>query len=391
MKKIHNILFLLHDSVLNGGATRSMLDVIIKLKQENKINPIILYPDKNESMLKLLDDMNIKYYHIIYPIWTYGKKKSILRKIKYLTIEVLKHFIVYINSFKIKQIIKKHNIELIYSNTRTVCLGCYLNEKFSLPHIWHIREFGEEDHGITFPLGEKRIYRMIDKNTDKIVVISNALKAKYEKNISNKDKLTVLYDDISKDFINPKEKFNLDNKNQLNVAMIGTISEGKGQLEVIKSIRRLKNKNIKLYIAGEKRNNEYNIMIEKYIKDNGLEKNTEFVGFIKEINDFRKNMDVGIVASRSEAFGRTTIEGMLSQMLIIASNAGSNIELINDGKNGFLYELHNDKQLAKILSNINDNRLLLKEIALNGFEFAKKFTQGDTAKKVYEIITNILE
>ena len=100
----------------------------------------------------------------------------------------------------------------------------------------------------------------------------------------------------------------------------------------------------------------------------------------KKINDFRKNMDVGIVASRSEAFGRTTIEGMLSQMLIIASNAGSNIELINDGKNGFLYELHNDKQLAKILSNINDNRLLLKEIALNGFEFAKKFTQGDTAK-----------
>ena len=66
MKKIHNILFLLHDSVLNGGATRSMLDVIIKLKQENKINPIILYPDKNESMLKLLDDMNIKYYHILY-------------------------------------------------------------------------------------------------------------------------------------------------------------------------------------------------------------------------------------------------------------------------------------------------------------------------------------
>ena len=167
-------------------------------------------------------------------------------------------------------------------------------------------------------------------------------------------------------------------------------------------------------------------MIEKYIKDNGLEKNTEFVGFIKEINDFRKNMDVGIVASRSEAFGRTTIEGMLSQMLIIASNAGSNIELINDGKNGFLYELDTliDKgiyynlkhyynveegeiieityyglkeyqisyNLSKdIITMSNDNRLLLKEIALNGFEFAKKFTQGDTAKKVYEIITNILE
>lgn len=381
-----SVMFLLHDSVLNGGATRSMLDIIVKLKKMNLIEPIIIYPDKDESMLSFLDEHKIKYYHIKYSTWFYNKDQRINKKIIYLIKAFIKHFITYFNMFKFKNIIDKNNVKIIYTNTRTVYVGCYLKKRFNLLHIWHIREFGKEDHNIDFIFGEKYFTKLLNQYTDELIVISKALRDKYIKNIINKKKVHVLYDDIDASFINPKEKFN--NKDYLNIAIIGSISEGKGQLDVINAIEKIKDKNIHLYIAGEK--NEYASKLEKYVNKLGLNNSIEFVGYIKNINEFRKKMDIGIVASKSEAFGRTTIEGMLSQMLIIASNAGSNKELINNGENGFLYELNNSKELSDIILNVYNNREILNIIAINGFNYAKRFAEGKTALEIYNIIDRCL-
>lgn len=383
MKK-YNVLFLLHDSVLNGGATRSLLDVIVELKQKKLIEPIILYPDKDKSILKLLEEYKIKSFNIKYSVFFYNKNQNIVKKIKFYAKVVIKEIISYFNYFKIKKIIKENKIDLVYSNTMTISMGCFLKRKLNIPHIWHIREFGEEDHGLSFPFGEKKFKNLLNKYTDKVIVISNALKNKYINFLEDKSKIEVFYDDVSKDFINPKEKFNLSDT--LNIAMIGTISEGKGQLEVIKAIEKLKDKKIRLYIAGERNGKPYDIMIEKYVKDNNLSEKVKFVGYIRDTNSFRRKMDVGVIASKSEAFGRTTIEGMLSQMLIIASNKGSNVELIENGKNGYIYELHNEDELSKIILNIYENRKLIKEISVNGYNYAQKFTQGKTAISIYNLI-----
>lgn len=389
MEKKIKVIFLLHDSVLNGGATRSMLDVIIKLKIMNLIEPIIIYPDKDESMLELLNKYKIKYYHVKYSTWFYSQNMKFVNKIIFILKSLIKHVISYINYFKIKKIIKENNVDVIYTNTMTVYIGCYINKKMKIPHVWHIREFGEEDHGITHIFGKQKFCELLNNYCDKLIFISNALKNKYSDQIKDRSKINVIYDDISTDFDNPKVTFNLEMKNQLNIAMIGSISEGKGQLETLKAIKILKNENIKLYIAGEIRKDKYNVKLKKYIIDNELENKVVFTGYIQDINNFRKKMDIGIVASKSEAFGRTTIEGMLSQMLIIASKAGSNIELIKDGINGFLYELNNEQELANIILNMYNNREEMRKISINGYEYANNFTLGIAADKIYKIVKEL--
>lgn len=387
MNKKNSVIFLFHDSILNGGATRSMLDIIVKLKQSKLIEPIIIYPDKDESMLVFLDKHDIKYYHIKYSTWFYNKKQRVDKKIIYWIKSIIKHFITYFNCIRIKKIIREENVKIVYTNTRTVYLGCYLKRKFNLIHIWHIREFGRQDHEIDFIFGEKYFYKLLNKYTDEIIVISESLKENYVNGILDKEKIHVFYDDIDDSFINPKDEFN--NTDTLNIAMIGSIIEGKGQIDAINAIKRLKDKKIKLYIAGKK--TQYQLKLEEYVKKECLEDKIEFVGYIENINDFRKKMDVGIVASKSEAFGRTTVEGMLSQMLIVASNAGCNRELIKDGKNGFLYELNNDEELANIILKVYEDRSILKEIAIKGFESAKKFTQATTALSIHKLIDSCIK
>ena len=131
MKKIYKVMFLLHDSVLNGGATRSMLDIIVKLKKDKLIEPIVIYPDNDETMLKYLDEFDIKYYHIKYCTWFYNKEMRLDKKIIFMIKSIIKHFISYFNSFKLGKLIKCQDIDLIYTNTKTVYMGCYLRKKYN--------------------------------------------------------------------------------------------------------------------------------------------------------------------------------------------------------------------------------------------------------------------
>jgi glycosyltransferase involved in cell wall biosynthesis len=60
-----------------------------------------------------------------------------------------------------------------------------------------------------------------------------------------------------------------------------------------------------------------------------------------------RRADVVLMCSRSEAFGRVTIEGMLAGKPVIGSRSGATPELIQDGVTGLIYEPRNYKQLAQ--------------------------------------------
>ena len=57
-------------------------------------------------------------------------------------------------------------------------------------------------------------------------------------------------------------------------------------------------------------------------------------------------MDVELVCSRAEAFGRITAEAMMGGMPVIGSDTGGTPELIREGETGFLYEYGNSEALA---------------------------------------------
>lgn len=341
------------------------------------MSPLVLVPGKG-SFTEELDKMNVeyliqKYYGCYYENTIKG---WIFDKIK-IPLNIYYKFLLYNK-------IKNLKIDLIHVNCSVVHnIGSFLKKVKKVPYILHIREYGKEDHNLRYRISFKYIVNHINKNTDEIIFISKDLSKKFLPFL-NRPNINIIYNGI--DFV---EK-NLFNKNYnhyiLKLCVLGTISEGKNQLEVVKAVEIVlkKYKNLKLYIVGNG-NRKYIQNLEKYIQENHLNDNIIFCKYMKNPMEFLKSIDIGIVPSKREAFGRVTVEYMLNKIPVIASNTGANSEIITSYKEGIIYQLGNINDLVKSIEFllIEENR---KKLGENSYKKAiKYFTAEQNENEIYNI------
>ena len=378
------VLFVMHNTEQYSGANLAMLEVIENLSED--IEKIILFPNKTGSAISYANKKGYKtlstYYHTLLLSQNDNGIKNILKSL----LNFIRQIKMIISCRKIKPLLS--DVDLVYTNTSTIKFGIMISSALMIPHIWHIREFGDKDHGLLYPFGKKRYYNKTSGKDKHIIAISKCLISDIERYF-DKDKIHLVYDDVSTKYINP-DKENIDG---LNILVAGDIKEGKGQLicvEAMKIFLENGNKNAQMYIAGKTGNQNYYNIIAAFIEKNNLGNNVHFLGRVSDMNSLRKKMNIGIVASKSEAFGRVTVEGMLSKMAMIGRNTGATVELINDGINGLLYDGSSEDLAIKIqeLSDLN----LREYIVENAFQYAKeKFASGLCSQKIENIIRSVGE
>ncbi len=110
-------------------------------------------------------------------------------------------------------------------------MGACVAKELNIPHIVHIREFGNENT-IWGPANIK----WINKNSIAIITISKALK-KFLVNFVNEGKYYVSYDGVSythkRVIIEKKDDF-------VNILLTGRIAPAKAQDEAIKALKNIK-------------------------------------------------------------------------------------------------------------------------------------------------------
>lgn len=372
------ILFVSHEEKLNG-ATLSLLGMIDELKK-NKHKIFVLTCYKEGPFIDELNTRNIKIIYAPYRRWLIYKPQKKIKWIfkKYICLCLCS--INYLSAFKVKKIINNEKIDIIHSNTSVVNIGAILSKICNIDHIWHIREFGEEDFNIHNIYSEKIMFNYFNRSKY-VIAVSNAIKDKYKGKI-DENKIKVIYNGISNrnKVIRSFEK----KKNNINLIIAGAITEGKGQIDAVLAINELKNRgynNIKLSIAGS---GDTNILKYK-IDELGLNNNINMLGQVRNLPEIRKNNDIELVCSKSEAFGRVTIEAMMSMMPVIGANTGGTKELIKDKYNGLLYEQGNYKSLANKIEYFIVNRDEIERMAKNAYVFSKGFTVEKNMKQIYEL------
>lgn len=386
-KKI-KVLFCFHYSNLYNGGVRSMVDVIENLMKKGDIIAYAVFPTFQGSAIDYLENLGVKiiklpFYRNDYKV---NDDKKININYKYIIKKFMSPVLLYILRYKVK----KAKVDIVYSNTIVIDYGYIISKMLNLHHIWHIREFGKEDHDMLLRGGEKALFNKLN-HSSAIIYISNSVREKFSPHIRKNILQKVVYNDISKSFINRKSYFNVDSDEPLRATIIGSIEEGKGQLLAIQGVEKANSQGvkIKLHICGRKVGSYFDT-INNYVKVHCLSNQVIFDGFHTNMNEYRANMDIGIVASRSEAFGRVTIEGMLSNLVMVGSNSAGTGELITDSETGLLYEKDNVSELAEKLVYLYNNRKELQELALNGFHYAEKYTQGNAANVIYSIIMKLV-
>lgn len=378
-----NVLYVTHCSSLYG-ANKSMLELIINMKRKYNTNPIVITPNRGDLNEKL-DQLRIENHVIKFFWWVDFKNNNIIKnKIKKLRYKIY-------NSMSVKKIIKiisNKKIDIIHTNSSTIDIGAIVSNKCEVPHVWHIREFGEEDYNLVYYDGIKNASKYMERNSSKTICISQAIKSKYEEFFQDKNKLKLIYNGVNKSdyFIDIKNK---DFESEFNIIFTGYMSQEKNQLELVKAIDIIINKrylmDVKVYFLGDG-DIEYINKLKKYVKDKKLDDNVYFEGRVNNVKSYIEKSHLGVISSFKEAFGRVTVEYMLGGLCVIASNTGANAEIVSHNKDGIIYEFGKSEELAIEIEKLYNNREKLKKISMNGQNKAlTEFISDVNCDKIFEL------
>lgn len=380
------ILVVAHESNFTGGANRSLMMVIEKLKEKYNAEIEVLLPSRNGDFNRKLDEIGVKWYYI-FPYFGVMSSirndgKDILRYSKVYIGYIIEHILSIVASKKLK----KNNYDIVYTNTRLPIVGAKIAKRLHIPHVIHVREFGAEK-----PLWGFWRYKDIYKMSTNIICISNALKDKFSEYVPT-DKLVTIHNGIDSP-LNLKCDFEKKNKKTFDLILTGRIVPDKGQDEAILAVNKLIKKgynDIILHIVGStpKRTHIswYEDKLKKLVNENNLQENVIFHGEVKDMIKIRENMNVELMCAIRETFGRVTVEGMRSGLAIIGSNTGGTLEIVEDGINGILYKQGSYDDLADKIELLYKDREYMKKIAEKGYKYSQvNFTPDKNVEKIYEV------
>lgn len=373
------ILYVAHEDMING-ASHSLLNLIDELK--DKCQFIILTPYKEGAFVDSIKKRNVKIYYAPFHRWVEIKDNTFEQKVN--EWKTKNDQLNQLLALKLAEVLKKENIDIIHSNTTVVDIGYRLSKILKIPHIWHAREFGERDFSM-YPLcSYKDYYKKISDRNNQIICISKEVMKKFEKKVKA-NQLHLIYNGVQKEHLNNKKEFNKNKK--LICLQSGMILKEKGQDITIKACEKLikeKKANIELLIAGRGNLNSLGI-------DIGNKNWIKVLGQVDNLPEIRKNVDIEIVSSKNEAFGRVTIEAMMGQIPVIGSNSGGTKELIKNNENGLLFESGNINDLANKINYFYQNRKEVERMGKNAYMFSKDyFDIKRCAQDIYKLYNKIL-
>lgn len=380
------ILVVFHDNNLKSGATASMLSIVKFWKINNIFKVDVIVPKSKGSLGEELDNLKINYHIIDYDMVRYNVDKNIFKRfIKYMRgwYRILRDLK---NIFFNKSLSEYREVNYIYSNTSSIYFGLFLSIFLKKKHIWHFREFGLEDQNCKHLIGDNIFYYLANRLSDKIIVISISLEDKIKKYIGQ-SKVIKVYNDIDSTNIYKKKYISFNKNLPLKLLVTGAIIPNKGQEFLIDVLARLKKDGIpfELGIAGHGKD-DYILHLKEKCKRNNISEHVKFHGFVTDMSKLLDYYNISVITSKKEAFGRVTIESMISGLLVICSDSGANIELVSE-KNGYIYKNEDLESLVDILKKIyNEDETVKVNKILNARKFSHNFTLNLCAKKISETL-----
>lgn len=389
MKK-YNILFVSHSSELLG-AQQSLL-YILKNIDIGRFNPFVICPGKG-PLIQEIEKLGFSVEMVPMQWWLFGRF-NLLK-------ELVKPVFQLYSILKILFLIKKDDIDLVHINTIVTFEAAVAAKIAKRPCVWHIREILKDNPGLKSLFGASPIYKAVYTLSDRIICISKAVKLKFLENIEyNAPKIEIIYNavDIGK-FTGVcgdpfREKLGIGQDTFL-AGLVGNIEERKGHTDLLYAIKSIaqkndREKNLKFAIVGDG-DPEYVSRLKQTVKDLDIEDYIIFTGFYKEIPVVMAALDLLIMPSWEEPFGRVVIEAMAAGKPVIGTNSGGVPEIIEDGKTGVLIPPRDPEAMGEAVDKLLKDKKLAQWMGEEGRKrVIKCFTPRAYAKEIERVYAKVL-
>ncbi len=371
------ILILSHISELVGGAERSILEVIAIWEKEYGIIPEFILREPVGSLGPELKRRKWKFHALPYGFWSESNPTN--------TPEYLhKNALQNTNAvLEIEEIIKTTKPDMVLTNS-VVCPWAAIAAYYqNVPHVWFVREYGDLDHGRVFHQSQKETFEDVGYLSRLVITNSKAL-ANHVKQYVPEQKVATLYHpfDLDELIAQAKEPISSPYRSVDSLKLVlpaGSVTETKGFLEAVTAVGELNKsgRDTELCIIGNTHEKEFMAKLSTVIQEYGIKDKIHFIGFQKNPLPYVALADVGIMASRMEAFGRVTFEYMALSKPVVGVGAGGTVEMVVDGHNGYLYQYRDVDSLIRALSKYTKNRNLITEHGQNSYKLTQVMMNGE--------------
>jgi FkbM family methyltransferase len=369
-------LFFGHVSEL-GGAERNLSEIVRDLPRCQSISHVVL--PREGSFINSIQNRAISHEILDYTWWANMNHVG----------DIDRCINSFINISRYSEEIEKMNPDVIYSNSIVIPWGGIIAFLINKPHVWFIREFGGKDHQLqlVFDLSLEESLKLINVLSDKVIYDSKAIEEYYRKYISL-ERGEVIYEQLTlPDIKKTNEIKPFLYPNSLKLILVGAMHSGKGQDQAVDAVIELiiEGYNVELLLLGPYDENDVYVQkIQKKINKSNS-KRIHIKNFVENPGVFVNRSDVLLMCSKSESFGRVTIEAMLHGKPVIGAKEGATVELIQEGRTGLFFEYGNIHSLKEKIVFIYLNREEMKVMGKNAEIWSKEtFSNSGQVNKIYE-------
>ena len=289
----------------------------------------------------------------------------------------------FIRVIKLYKILKRENPNIIHVHSRVPAwLIKFANKK--IPVVSTVHGFNSVGR-----------YSRVMTQFSQVIAVSQAIKDYIIKHYQTcEQKISIISpgvnldefntNNLDKKFIqNFKKEFELQGK--FIITSVGRITQLKDYETLIKATALVKKQldNFKVLIVGGVRSDKKNYFknLKELIKQLNLQGEVIFTGVQSQMNEIYHLSDVVVSSSKKpESFGLAVAEALCLETPVIASNHGGIVDVVIQGKTGWLFTAENQKELANCLIQAKNHQLtnLASHIQEN-------FSCQQTMQKIIEI------
>jgi FkbM family methyltransferase len=257
--------------------------------------------------------------------------------------------------------------DIIWSQTMVIPWGAMVAATLRKPHLWYVTEFGERDHDFVFFSPLAKILREIERGSDLIYTCSKAVAQELFADASDEHVRTLYclprapnHQGVTSG--QDDQYFHVPGAVKLGI--FGTLVPQKGQEDILLAVADLtrRGRNVELLVAGYESSPEYRRHLADIVVRHQLSDHVRFAGMLPDPYPAMRAVDIVVVCSRCEAFGRTAVEAMLLGKPVIYSNTGGFLETMVEGQTGLSYTPGDIdglvEQLERLIANPSQRRVM---------------------------------
>jgi len=289
---------------------------------------------------------------------------------------------------KLAMLARSKNIDIIHLNNQVVLnfMGVFVAQSLSIPCVSHLRTFN------SYGMNQYKVaYLKIIKIH--YIAISKQIKRHWIERGLDSDMIEVIHN-MSQSFedceADDKDTALITEYNGHKLIFVGRLIACKGISFLIKSFKMLLNSGIhaKLYLLGS---GEEENSLRDLICNQEIEENVVFLGYRSNPLAIMRKMDLLILPSKEEGFGRVLLEAMGVGVAVIGTKVGGIPEIIDNEVNGLLVPYGDVLALKEAILRVLNDGTLKRRIINAGFcTLQSRFNKEHYSKRLENVYDSFL-